>query len=381
MSTDERRNTTRRKSRKAKRRRARKILLIIEIIILIILLGALYIMLKFGKIDFRDIGETVQNEISDESKLTLKGYTNIAFFGIDNRSNGNYDTGQSDVIMICSINNDTKEIRLVSIYRDTLMDVDGNGKYRKANYAYARGGAKNAINMLNRNLDMDIKDFVTVDFNAVSEAVDAVGGIDLEITDDEINPPGHHPGINAYIDEVAKVTGRKSSHVEAGTQHVDGVQATAYCRLRYTASMDFGRAARQRIVVQKLMDKVKTANVFELNSLVDAVFDDISTSYTAAELIQLASAVKDYSLAGTAGYPFTKKTDNVSKAIGDAVVPCTVDSNVKQLYQYLFGEQDHECSSTVSNINAEIIGKTGFTEADAVQYDASFEDASGTSVK
>lgn len=381
MSTEEMKKTGGKKSRKARRRKARKVLLIIEIIILIILLLALFVMLKFGKINFQDIGETITNPISEESKLTLKGYTNIAFFGIDNRSNGNYESGQSDVVMVCSINNDTKEIRVVSVYRDTLMDVDGEGKYRKCNYAYAHEGVTGAINMLNRNLDMDIKDFVAVDFNAVAEAIDAVGGIDLTITDAEINPGGGHPGINAYIDEVADVTGREGGHVKAGEQHVNGVQATAYCRLRYTASMDFGRAARQRVVLQKLFDKVKTANLVELNNLVDAVFDDISTSYSAGDLIALASAVKDYSLAGTAGYPFAKATGEPSKTVGSVVIPCTVESNVKELYKYLFNEEDHQCSSTVEEISQSVVNETGMTEADAVDYDASFEDASGTSVR
>lgn len=381
MSTEETRNGSRKKSRKARRRKARKVLLIIEIIVLILLLLLLFVMLKFGRIDFQDIGETITNPISEESQITLKGYTNIAFFGIDNRSNGDYGTGQSDVVMICSINNDTKEIRIVSVYRDTMMDVDGSGKYRKCNYAYAHEGVEGAINMLNRNLDMDIKDFVAVDFNAVAEAIDAVGGIDLEITEAELNPGGGHSGLNDYINEVAEVTGREGGHLKAGLQHVNGVQATAYCRMRYTASMDFGRAARQRVVLQRLFEKVKQANLLELNSLVDAVFDDISTSYTAAELMSLASAVKDYTMAGTAGYPFTKATAELPQPIGSVVVPCTVDSNVKQLYEYLFNETDHECSSTVENINAEVIGKTGLSEADAIDYDASFEDASGSSVR
>ena len=382
MSAEEAKKTgSTKKSRKAKRRRRRKVLLIIEIIVLVILLFALFVMLKFGKIDFQDVGQTIENPISEESKITLKGYTNIAFFGLDNRSNGNYSSGLSDVVMICSINNDTKEIRIVSVYRDTLADVDGNGKIRKCNYAYAKGGATGAINMLNRNLDMDIHDFVAVDFNAVAEAIDAVGGIDLEITDDEIDPGPTHPGINEYIDEVVKVTGREGGHLTAGPQHVNGVQATAYCRLRYTSSMDFGRAARQRIVLQKLFEKVKQANLIELNNFVDATFDDISTSYTAAELIALASAVKEYSLADTTGYPFTKTTGEPSKTIGAAVIPCTVESNVKQLYQYLFNETDHECSPTVKEISESIIKLTGKTEEDAAAYDPSFEDASGTTVR
>ncbi len=335
---------------------------------------------KLDNIDHLDLGTVAANQVSEAAKITLKGYTNIALFGIDNRSNGSFDSGQSDVIMVCSINNDTKEIHLVSVYRDTLMDVDGNGKYRKCNYAYNHGGPKAAVEMLNRNLDLDIKDFVSVDFRAVAEAVDAVGGIDLTITDDEIDPPGHHPGINAYIDEVADVTGRTAKHVQSGSQHVDGVQATAYCRLRYTASMDFGRAARQRIVLQKLFEKVKSASLKEQSALIDTLFSHISTSFTTGDLLVLAGAMKDYTIAPRAGYPFAKSTATPSNTIGSVVVPCNAIDNVKKLYSVLFGDENHEVSSTVENISTDIEDLTGLSAEDAVSYDPAYEDASGSSV-
>ncbi len=335
---------------------------------------------KLDNIDHLDLGTVAANQVSEAAKITLKGYTNIALFGIDNRSNGSFDSGQSDVIMVCSINNDTKEIHLVSVYRDTLMDVDGNGKYRKCNYAYNHGGPKAAVEMLNRNLDLDIKDFVSVDFRAVAEAVDAVGGIDLTITDDEIDPPGHHPGINAYIDEVADVTGRTAKHVQSGSQHVDGVQATAYCRLRYTASMDFGRAARQRIVLQKLFEKVKSASLKEQSALIDTLFSHISTSFTTGDLLVLAGAMKDYTIAPTAGYPFAKSTATPSNTIGSVVVPCNAIDNVKKLYSVLFGDENHEVSSTVENTSTDIEDLTGLSAEDAVSYDPAYEDASGSSV-
>ena len=370
----------RKKKKRRQARRLRRLLLTAECIVAAVLTLVLVGLTKLDNIDHLDLGTVAANQVSEAAKITLKGYTNIALFGIDNRSNGSFDSGQSDVIMVCSINNDTKEIHLVSVYRDTLMDVDGNGKYRKCNYAYNHGGPKAAVEMLNRNLDLDIKDFVSVDFRAVAEAVDAVGGIDLTITDDEIDPPGHHPGINAYIDEVADVTGRTAKHVQSGSQHVDGVQATAYCRLRYTASMDFGRAARQRIVLQKLFEKVKSASLKEQSALIDTLFSHISTSFTTGDLLVLAEAMKDYTIAPTAGYPFAKSTATPSNTIGSVVVPCNAIDNVKKLYSVLFGDENHEVSSTVENISTDIEDLTGLSAEDAVSYDPAYEDASGSSV-
>ena len=114
----------------------------------------------------------------------MKGYQTIAMFGLDNRSNGNLSQGRSDVIMLANINNDTKEVKLVSVYRDTYLDT-GDGIFQKCNAAYAKGGPEQAISMLNVNLDLNITDYVTVDFNSIIECVDLLGGVDMEITDDE----------------------------------------------------------------------------------------------------------------------------------------------------------------------------------------------------
>lgn len=361
-----------------KRRKFRRIVLGVEAVALASLSLFCFGLSKLTRIRHESIGpiETNAADISPTVAEKLKGYTNIALFGLDNRTTGRYDSGQSDVIMIYSINNDTKEIRLASVYRDTLMDVDGEGKLRKCNYAYNHGGPEAALTMLNRNLDLSLQDFVAVDFKALTEAIDAVGGIDLTITEDEISPGK----INHYIDEVAALTKRKGGHVEAGTQHVNGVQATAYCRLRYTASMDFGRAARQRIVLQRLFEAAKKAGPVKLNALIDSVIDDISTSLSTPEVLRLALAVTDYSIKDTTGYPFQKNLANPSRTIGSVVVPCDVESNVKELHRFLFDETGHEPSATVSAIAADVTDLTGFTAADAIDFDPAYEDASGTEV-
>lgn len=364
-SKDEYKSSKKKLSKKAKRRRRRRRILIIEIILLIFLLLFLFVWLKFGKIDFQDIGTVDTNKLDTRTEDMLKGYSTIAFFGVDNRDAGVYDSGNSDSIILCAINNDTKEVKFVSIYRDTYMDVDGTGKYRKCNYAYNHGGPKESLKMLNRNLDLDIQDYVAVDFKAFVDAVDAVGGITLDtITDEEAT----YMNV-AYKPFIDKELGTKTKDVKPGNDvKVNGVQALCYCRIRYTAGNDFMRASRQRIVLQKLVEKAKKANPIELNNLIDSMFDEISTNLTATEIVGLISQTSAYQFGDSAGYPFDKYPKEISKSIGDVVVPCTVETNVKKLYYYMYDDANHECSTTVKDISADIEKKTGLDENDAVDY-------------
>jgi anionic cell wall polymer biosynthesis LytR-Cps2A-Psr (LCP) family protein len=127
----------------------------------------------------------VNEDLNSQTVEKMTGYTNIALFGLDNRSVGNYAWGNSDTIMIASINNDTKEVKLVSVYRDTYLSI-GEGKFNKANSAYNLGGVERAVKMLNANLDLSITDYVCVDWAALIEAIDALGGIELQVTKQEV---------------------------------------------------------------------------------------------------------------------------------------------------------------------------------------------------
>lgn len=215
-------------------------------IIVVALLAAITLLIAY-----LFLGNSGKDEKTD---AMLDGYTTIAFFGVDNRSNGNFDSGNSDTIMLCNINNYTKQVELVSVYRDTLMDVDGEETFRKCNYAFNHGGIDSALAMLNRNLDLNITDYVAVDFMALVAAVDAVDGIDIELTDAEAEAMN-----GGYIGEVGAIVGKDANPVSAGSQHLDGVQATAYCRIRSTAGDDFRRTERQRTVLTQIIAKAKSA--------------------------------------------------------------------------------------------------------------------------
>ena len=350
-------------SKKQLKKKRQKKFLIVEFLVLLVLLVVLFGWSKFGKMDITSIKNLATNDLDSETKELLSGYTTIAFFGVDNRSNGNYESGNSDSIMICNINNETKEVKIVSVYRDTLMDVDGSGKLRKCNYAYNHGGVQESIEMLNRNLDLDIQKYVAVDFYALVEAVDAVGGITLPepLTAEEVQYT------NEYVPEVAFIVGKERTEVYEGQTELNGVQAVSYCRVRYTAGGDFKRASRQRTVVQALITKVKSSNVVELNALVDSMLPNVSTNLTEANIIGMATAMQDYELVDSHGFPFDMKTGTFGK-IGSVDVPCTLETNVSKLYEFLFEDTTHVASNQLKSISQSIEEYTGYTEGDALDY-------------
>ena len=237
-----------RQRRIKKKRRKRLAIIMIEIIILAGLGVVAYGMFVMDKME-----TTTLNKDKLEVYKDTGDYTNIALFGLDSRD-GEMEGGvQSDCIMVASINNKTNEINLISVYRDTLMKVTSE-KYGKANSAYNIGGPTEAIALLNRNLDLDIEKYISVNFNALADIVDALGGIEIDMTDEEV------VHTNNYAKETSEVVGRKTTELSGeGVHKLDGIQAVSYARIRYTAGMDFKRTQRQRLVLEKIVEKAKQA--------------------------------------------------------------------------------------------------------------------------
>lgn len=365
------------KKKLTKRQQQKRKLIVfgIEVVCLLLLLVVLYVWSLWSKINIDKFGNSdagINEDLADDTLLTLEGYTNIALFGLDNRSTGNYSSGHSDVIMIASINNKTKEVQLVSVYRDTFLSV-GNGKFGKANSAYMKGGAKQAVQMLNANLDLNITEYVCVDWAAVIEAVDALGGVEIEITEAEVKY------LNMYVRDMGKEIGSDTTQIEgAGRQVLNGAQATAYARIRYTAGSDFKRSSRQRIVLEAMLNKAKAADIGTLLNICNSVFDDISTSLELTEILGLAKHVSDYSIKSTTGFPFEMTTDELSGS-GSTVIPIGLADDVSQLHEYLFGTENYEPSKTVQAISDAIIEKTGVTENQSSINVDSFNDTAGQS--
>ena len=349
-----------------KQKRKRKLILfIIEIIVLIILLVGVFYASKLNKINRQQLDESKveKAEVSKETEETLSGYTDIALFGLDNRSNGTYDTGNSDVIMILSINNDTKEVRMVSVYRDTYLDVsskDEKSNFQKCNSAYARGGAERAVSMLNKNLDLNIDNYVVFDFAAIADAIDLLGGIELDITENEMKIMNE-----SYITYTEDIVGKESSLIDhAGTQTVDGVQAVSYARIRYTAGGDFKRAERQRTVISKTFEKAKKANLSKITQIMDKVFPEIKTDLSSTEMMKIVRIAMGYDISQSVGFPFDRTTDTLGKK-GSCVIPCDLESNVIKLHQLLYNDTEYTPSEKVQSYSEYIIDSTGFTQKSA----------------
>lgn len=351
------------KRKKKKNKKNKIVIFAIELIVLMALLVGLYMSTKMDEMETTGPiePEEVEIELDSETKEALKGYTNIALFGLDNRTIGKYEGGNSDTIMIASINNDTKEVKIVSVYRDTYLSVKED-KYGKINSAYSYGGPKGAIAALNKNLNLDITNYVAVDFGAVVDAVDLLDGIELTLTDEEVKIMNDN-----YIDEINDVTKHSSPKLSGGgTYKVDGVQALAYCRIRYTAGDDFRRTERQREVLAKMIEKAKGSSISTVSKLIDAMFGEISTSFTSKEMLSLASSVMDYELVGNHGWPFELYTGNIGSQ--SMVVPTDLETNVEELHEYLFNEKNN-VSNTVKGISKYIVNYTGLTTEHTARYD------------
>ena len=348
------RNKKKTTSRKRKQKR-KLILMLVVILLALILIPVAFSWSKYqkmGKVMIKD-KDVKMNNLEPETKEAMKGYESIALFGLDNRSSGDFESGNSDTIIVASINKKTGEIKMASVYSDTYLDIEEN-KFRKANAAYANGGPKQAIEMLNKNLDLDITDYVSVDFSSLVDAIDLLGGIELDITSDEVG------FMNDYIDATNAITGHSSGHVAAGDGvHVDGVQATSYARIRYTAGWDYKRTERQRTIITKMFEKAKQCDILTLNKMLDEILPQISTSLSPTELLGLASGAAKYHMGENTGFPFDKESGSVGNQ-GDMVIPLDLENNVIQLHQFLYANETYVPSQTVKDLSATIHANTGY---------------------
>ena len=339
-----------RRKRLKKRKRRRMLVIIIEIIILLLLGITAFGMFKLGKMNHTSLNRVKNNG------LKQTGYTDIALFGLDSRGDNLGEGNRSDTIMIASINNETKKVKLVSVYRDTMLKQNGD-HYDKANAAYSSGGPEAAVNMLNENLDLNIKDYVSVNFLALADVIDMIDGIDVDMTYEEV------VHMNNYCVETAKVTGKKYKKIkpeEAGTYRLYGVLAVSYARIRYTEGGDYKRTERQRLVLEKTLNKMKTQNLSTINKIVDKVLPEVSTSFSAKEIISLASGAFNYELGKTTGFPFDLETpDKIPGYSGSYVIPKGLEANVVELHKFLYPDKEYTPTEAVTEISDKLADMTG----------------------
>lgn len=344
------------KKQQARKKRRRIILFIIEIMILIVAVVVLYGVMKgteSGKVELKDEDIIINDTVEQAQETTMKGYWNIALFGVDSTTGALTKKTRSDTIMIASINQDTGEAKLVSVYRDTYLNLS-NDSYNKCNAAYAKGGPEQAINMLNMNLDMNITDFVTVGFAGLTDTIDALGGVKIDVDSSEISH------LNNYQLCIAEDLKRSYTPVtETGPQILDGLQATGYCRIRYTAGDDFKRAERQREVLSAVADQAKKASLTQLTDTANSVFDEVYTSLDLTEIVDMLSNVGTYYISDTSGFPQeSNRATGTIGSKGNCVIPLSLEDNVRWLHEFLFDATDYEPSETVKKCSEKIYEDT-----------------------
>ena len=334
----------------------KKILIIVcELLLLAVAVCIFVFVLNFEKTNkrFNIDEEKLGIDVTVEENEEMKGFRNIALFGVDSTTGELESKTRSDTIIIASINEETKEIKLVSVYRDTFLNL-GNDTYTKCNAAYQKGGPEQAMLMLNTNLDMDITDFVTIGFKGLKDVVDALGGVEIEITQGEISH------LNNYQYSMAEDMKIEYTPVkEPGLQTLNGLQTVAYCRIRQIGN-DFQRTERQRTVLTQISEKAKTMNVSQLNKIAESTFSEVYTSLELKEILDLFEVIGEYEIVDSTGFPqMDMLTTGTIGSHGSCVVPLDLAESVVWLHEYLFDEEDYKVSNKVQNNSDEIDARTG----------------------
>lgn len=374
------------KSRKYKKMRRRKIIFGIEITVLLILSGILFVYAwinrSMDKMN-QDTLDSSQIQINSEVKANtdlsqMSGTQVIALVGVDARGVEGSELAESmnsDTIILCCIDHDKQEIRMVSIMRDTWMNMakytDEYYEFDKANSAYNRGGPESMLSMLNTNLDFALTDYVTVNFKALADAIDVLGGLDIEMTNAECV---HANNYNREVSEAQGVEYEAIPYDEdlgddySEVRHVSGALATSYARIRYGGGDDAKRTSRQRIVINLTVQKLKQ-NPTKIPEILDKVMGNVSTSLTKNEILELGMHAVTYTMGTSYAYPFQLcYGENVVNALGeDVVIPVTLEFNVRELHEYLYPGLSYEPSAAVTEYSDYIARKSGYDE-DMIGY-------------
>ena len=346
---------------RAAKRRAKMILFAVEIVIILVMVAVLYLVMnkssegpKMASLNEEELAIPSQVQEMKEEGGVMHGYINIALFGVDAQTDAQlFKDSRSDSTMIASINMDTGDIKLVSVYRDTYLNI-GTDEYKKCNAAYSYGGAEQAVKMLNMNLDMDITNFVAVGYKGLSKVIDGLGGVYVDVDSEELKH------INNYQVDVSNVLKCEYTPVtETGYQLLNGVQAASYCRIRQTRGDDFQRTAPQREVIKAIEKRAKETDIVTLTKVFNDSIDDIYTSLDSKDILDLLGNIMNYRIVEEEGFPQPDMRGNARMgAIGDCVVPTDLQSNVIWLHQFLFDDMDYTVSESVKEYSQKIQSDT-----------------------
>ena len=296
------------------------------------------------KVDKDEI--VINPDLQDDN---MKGYWTLAAFGVDSRTGMLGKGTLSDTIIIVSINKETSEVKMASVYRDTYLDI-GGGTYRKANAAYSAGGPQQAIDMLNKNLDLNITEFATVNWNVLVEIIDKLGGIEVEVADKEAT------AVNKYLQETANSAGVKANYLSGGgTLTLDGAQAVTYCRIRKGVGDDFKRTERMRTVLELVFEKVKTMSFSEVKDLIDLLTPQVRTNLKTNDILALGIRLPNFNITGSVSWPYDVTTGLIGGV--SYVLPADLAANATQLHQEMFMQEDYVPSDSLYATSNEIAAR------------------------
>jgi LCP family protein required for cell wall assembly len=303
---------------------------------------------------FNGVFEEVYKETPEDYDLSLvdvDGYYNILLLGVDTRDMSNFEGSRSDAIMILSINKDTSDVKLLSIYRDTFLKMGSSSSYDKLTHACAFGGPEMTMKTLNQALDLNISNYVVANFKAVADVVDAVGGIEVDVQQYEIQQ------LNKYTIETAENIGTKNYNLveKAGVQTLEGVQAVSYGRIRKGVGDDYKRTERMRTVITLVADKMKDMSFGEIKKIIKLVTPQVQTNLSRNNILGLAIRLPQYNIVGTAGWPYSATDGSINGV--SYLFPNNLRNNVIQLHKEFFMQEDYVPSKTVDTISETIISK------------------------
>lgn len=325
---------------------------IVALVVIILLLAAVIV----GAIVWNYMNRVVDEmheptpEDYDLSLVGVDGYINILLLGVDSRDMNNIKGTRSDMIMIASINEETNDVTLTSVYRDTYLKLGDTSTYDKITHACVYGGPEMTMKTLNQAMDIDLSQYVIVNFKTVADVVDAVGGITVDVQQYEINQ------LNKYTKQTAKNIGKKDYQLvkEPGVQTLEGVQAVSYGRIRKGTGDDIKRTERMRTVVSLVFQKVKTMPFSDVKKIIDMAVPQVKTNLKMNDILALGVRLPNYNISSGSGWPY-KWTTGYIKGVSYVFPGGSLTSNTEELHKEVFGQEDYTPSSTVNTISSEII--------------------------
>jgi len=352
-----------------RKRKFKKTLFVVEIIVLGIVAFGVYFYLNLNNKLSKTKVDIDKNNLGADYKID--GYLNIALFGVDARDDELDQGTRSDTIMIVSICEKNKTINIISVYRDTFLLVPDYGDnpnnylddYTKVTHAYTKGPSS-AIQTLNKNLDMNIENFVTINFMALVKTIDMLGGIEVEVP----NKEGFVEQINKHSSVIAELNGDTYKPVEKpGRQVLNGYQALGYARVRKVAGeSDFTRATRQREILNLTLQKFKSKGLTKTDDILNSITANMRTSFSTNDIISLMAKVSTYNISTSKGFPFETVTKNTSSGSSELASPSLLN-NVDQLHKELFPDLEYVPSEKLKTISNHIATTYGTNTVPANQ--------------